>query len=176
MTNQRKEKNPGEDSRYHNTMRLLRNYRDVVFSLELSIKQLKMDFQLEFEKDVDEFLDSIYMAGADLGGTKIESHARSIERSRKMLVLLNQAVLFMREKHKYGEMYYWILYYTYLSPNQYESISEIIEELKPVIQDCSKSTYYRKREAAIQTLSSILWGYSSQDCLKILAEFVPPTE
>lgn len=169
---------PEEDKRYHDTLLLLKNYRDAVWSMELSAEQLRKDFTVEFGSSVEEFLDSIYMAGADLSGTKIESHARSIERSRKMLALLNQAVGFMREKHKNGETYYWILYYTYLSPQQYESTGQIMEQIKShiAIQDFSQVTYYRKRSGAIKTLSSILWGYSSRECLDILLGFVPPSE
>lgn len=171
-----KKTNPEDDKRYHDTLRLLKNYRDVVWSMELSVEKLRKDFEVEYGTGVEEFLDSIYMAGADLSGTKIESHARSIERSRKMLALLNQAAGFMKEKHKNGETYYWILYYTYLSPQQPESTDMIMEQLKPHIQDFSHVTYYRKRSAAVRTLSSILWGYSSKDCLNILSEFIPPQD
>ncbi len=103
-----------EDSRYHDTWRLLKNYRDVVWSMELSVQQVKKEFEIEFGSTVDDFLESVYLAGADLGGTKIESHARCIERSNQMLTLLGNAVEILRTRHKNGETYYWILYYTYL--------------------------------------------------------------
>ena len=61
-----------EDPRYHNTWCLLKKYRDVVWSLELSVLQLKNQFHVEYSCDVDEFLDSLYSAGADLSGTEIE--------------------------------------------------------------------------------------------------------
>ena len=35
------EAKPAEDPRYHDTWRLLKKYRDVVWSLELSVQQLK---------------------------------------------------------------------------------------------------------------------------------------
>ena len=59
------------------------------------------------------FLESIYMAGADLGGTDIENHARCIERSYKMLTLLENSVNLLRTHHQSGEVYYWILYYSF---------------------------------------------------------------
>ena len=37
-----------EDSRYHNTWRLLKKYRDVVWSMELSVQQVKKEFEIEF--------------------------------------------------------------------------------------------------------------------------------
>ena len=41
-------------------------------------------------------------AGADLHGTRIESFARSLERSRKMMRLLDAAIQLMRRRHKKG--------------------------------------------------------------------------
>lgn len=165
-----------EDSRYHDTWKLLKKYRDVVWSLELSVQQIKSQFQIEYGSNIDDFLDSIYMAGADLGGTQIENHARCIERSRKMLSLVDSAADLLRTKHKNGEAYYWILYYTYLSPQKVENINIIIEQLQPYIRDISRTTYYRKREKAVEALSSILWGYSSKDCLDLLTEVFPQTD
>ncbi|MEY8420027.1 hypothetical protein AALA83_12225 [Oscillospiraceae bacterium 44-5] len=162
-----------EDPRYHDTWKLLKKYRDVVWSLELSVQQIKSQFQIEYGSSIDDFLDSIYMAGADLGGTQIENHARCIERSHKMLTLVGNSVDLLRNRHKNGEMFYWLLYYTYLSPQRLQNVDEIMEQLQPHMRDISVPTYYRKRKQAVEALSSILWGFTSQDCLKILDEFFP---
>ena len=78
-------------------------------NLELAVQQVRNSFEIEFGSSIDEFLDSIYLAGADIGGTKLENYAKSIERSNKMLNLLNSAVDILRSKHKHGEQYYWIV-------------------------------------------------------------------
>lgn len=161
------------DSRYHDTWKLLKKYRDVVWSLELSVQQIKSQFQIEYGSSIEDFLNSIYMAGADLGGTQIENHARCIERSHKMLTLVGNAVDLLRTRHKNGEIFYWLLYYTYLSPQRLQNVDEIMEQLRPHMRDISVPTYYRKRKQAVEALSSILWGFTSQDCLKILDEFFP---
>lgn len=88
-----------------------------------------------------------------------------------MLNLLNSAVEILRSKHKHGEQYYWILYYSYPSPQQLQNTDEIIENLMPHIANISKRTYYRNRPEAVNALSSILWGYISKDCIKILNGF-----
>lgn len=171
-TNQQKIENP----MYHDTWMLLQKYRDVVCSLELSVQQVRRQFQIEFGSSIENFLDSIYLAGVDFADTGIQEHARSIERSYKMLKLMENAVNLLRSKHKFGETYYWILYYSYLSPQQYKSAEEIIEQLRPYIQDISYRTYFRKRKEAINAFSSILWGYSSQDSLNLLEQFFPESE
>lgn len=162
-----------KDTRYHDTWRLLKKYRDVVWSMELSVQQVKKEFEIEFGSTIDDFLESVYLAGADLGGTKIEDHARCIERSNQMLKLLDNAMELLRTRHKNGEAYYWLLYYTFLSPQQLSNVNEILEQLQPHIRDIGRTTYYRKREQAVEALSSILWGYSSKDCLALLEDFFP---
>lgn len=159
MSNKRIENTPSveENPLFHDTWKLLKNYRDAVWNLELAVQQVRNTFEIEYGSSIEEFLDSIYLAGADIGGSKLENYARSIERSNKMLNLLNSAVNLLRSKHKHGEQYYWILYYSYLSPQQLQNTDEIIERLVPHITNISKRTYYRKRPEAVQALSSILW-------------------
>lgn len=173
MARQKTEQPMAEDPRYHDTWKLLKKYRDVVWSLELSVQQVKSKFRIEFNSSIEDFLDSIYMAGADLSGTDLEHHAKCIERSHKMLALLEEAVNLLRTKHKNGEAYYWLLYLTYLSPQKLRNVEEIIEQLRPHIRDISFTTYYRRRKEAVEALSSVLWGYTSQDSLRILEQFFP---
>lgn len=164
---------PAKNPLYHDTWRLLRKYRDVVWSLELSVQQVRSQFRVEYGSSVEEFLDSIYLAGADLSGSEIEQQARCIERSHRMLELLDSAVELLRTKHKNGETYYWILYYAFLSPQQLHGVEEIIEKLRPHIRDISYRTYYRRRQEAIEALGSILWGYTSKDSLELLERIFP---
>lgn len=173
MANKRKEKDVTEDPRYHDTRKLLRKYRDVTWSLELSVQRLRSQFHVEYGTDIEEFLDTVYLAGADLGGTELEHHAQCIERNHKMLTLVQNAVEVLRTRHKNGESYYWLLYYTYLSPQQFRNTEEIIEQLRPHIRDISFRTYYRRQKEAITALSAVLWGYTAQDDLDVLELFFP---
>ena len=163
-----------ENPLYHDTWMLLRKYRDVVWSLELSVQQVRRQFQIEYGSSIEEFLESLYVAGITFEGSAIEDHARCIERSYKMLTLLENSVNLLRTHHQSGEVYYWILYYSFLSPQKLKNVEEIIEALHPHIRDISFSTYYRLRKAAVEALSSVLWGFSAQDTLKTLDCFFPP--
>ena len=91
-----KKKKVDQDSAYHNTLLLLKRYRDVVWSLTVAVEQVKHDFHSEYGTDIDEFLDTIYAAGADLCGTEIEERAKSIARSNKMLKYIDNAVRNLR--------------------------------------------------------------------------------
>ena len=88
MANTRPNKNiptQEENPLFHDTWKLLKNYRDAVWNLELAVQQVRNTFEIEYESSIEEFLDSMYIAGADVGGTKLENYAKSIERSNKML-------------------------------------------------------------------------------------------
>jgi hypothetical protein len=101
------------------------------------VQQVCRQFQIEFGNSIEEFLDSVYLAGADLNGSGVEQHAKCIERSYQMLRLLDTAVEVLRNKHKKGEAFYWLLYYSFLSPPQLRNVEEIIEKLRPHIRDIS---------------------------------------
>ena len=60
---------------YHDTWKLLKKYRDVVWSLELSVQHVRTKFEIEYGTSIEDFLDSVYLAGADLAGSDIEHHA-----------------------------------------------------------------------------------------------------
>ena len=169
----KKQQNMTDNPLYHDTWKLLQKYRDVVWSMELSAQQVKISFEKEFGQTIDEFLDSIYSAGADLSGTDIEQHARCIQRSNQMIRLVDGALDILRNKHQNGEELYWILYYTFIIPQKLQNTQQIIDKLQTNIREISYRTYFRKRQEAIDALSSILWGYTSKDCMEVLEHFFP---
>ncbi len=116
-----------EEPLYHDTWKLLKKYRDVVWSLELSVQQVRNKFEIEYGNTIEDFLDSVYLAGADIAGSDIEHHAQCIERSHRMLKLLDSAIDLLRNKHKNGESYYWLLYYSYLSPQDCERWEKMLK-------------------------------------------------
>lgn len=128
------------DPLYHDTRTLLQKYRDVVWSLELSVSRAQRKFKVEYRKSIEDFLESIYLAGVDFKESGIEDHANRIEQSYKMLQLVDNAVSLLRTKHKHGETFYWILYYSFLSPQQYRNADEIVDQLRPHIRDISYRT------------------------------------
>ena len=60
-----------ENPLYHDTWMLLRKYRDVVWSLELSVQQVRRQFQIEYGSSIEEFLESLYVAGITFEGSAI---------------------------------------------------------------------------------------------------------
>lgn len=50
-----------EDPHYHDTWTLLRKYRDVVWSLEVSVRQIRNRFRIDYGKTIEDFLESVYL-------------------------------------------------------------------------------------------------------------------
>ena len=133
MSKKDENKTSREEHLYHNTEVLLKKYRDVVWSIEVSAIQAQISFELEMDCKLEDFLEMSYAAGADLSGTNIQEQMRTMERNKKMLKIIEMSVDVLRKKQGVGEEYYWILYYTYLSEKPCRSIEEIIYHigLKP---------------------------------------------
>lgn len=161
-----------EEYLYHNTEMLLKKYRDVVWSIEVSAMQAQIGFELEMDCRLEEFLEMSYAAGADLSGTHIQEQMRTLERNKKMLKIIESAVNLLRKKQAEGEVYYWILYYTYLSDKPCKRIEDIIKLIGHKTQPMAWKTYFKKRKTAIEALSTILWGFTSKECFPILKEFL----
>ena len=60
------EMNIADNPLYHDTWKLLKKYRDVVWSLELSVQQVRSRFEIEYGSSIEDFLESVYVAGIDL--------------------------------------------------------------------------------------------------------------
>lgn len=160
------------DERYHDTLLLFKKYRDVVWSLSVSVEHAKSDFRECFGESIEDFLDSVYVAGADLSGTDIEERAKCIERSNKMLNLVDSAVNTMRKKNKNGELYYQILYFNYLCEQEYRSLDEIVDALGKAGYPMCRKTMTDYRALAVNLVSTYLWGYTAKDTKEILDKFV----
>lgn len=141
---------------YHDTLMLLKKYRDIAWTVEVSSRNLQAEFRAEYGCPGRDILNSLALNKAD---ASLMDCNQSLEHSQKMLRIIDSAVTLIREKHKRGELYYWVLYYAYLSPHKYESSSEILCALESKAPPISLRTYYARREEAIELLSSVLWGY-----------------
>lgn len=54
MARKMHEKRPEEDNRYHDTWKLLKKYRDVTWSLEVSVRQVKNQFRIDYDCSIED--------------------------------------------------------------------------------------------------------------------------
>lgn len=159
----------------HDTQLLLRKYRQVKWALEVSSQQALRELQKRTGGVVDEYLHAAVFAGADISNTALEGRAQSMERSRKMIALIDESVEFMRHNHNRGEMYYHILYHSYLSPNPIKW-TEVLNELDKDGYMFSSNTMRKYRQEAILIVGEILWGYEDRESEKIIDELMEELE
>jgi len=145
-----------DDMIYKNTEMLLKRYRDVVWSIEVS----KLHLNTNNNTKLDEFLELSYAAGADLANTKIAEQEKTIEKNKKMLSLIDKGLDLIRRKQKYGEEYYKIIYYTYITEETLNGCNDILDKLEYEGYFLSEKSYYRKKKKAIELLGEILFGCS----------------
>lgn len=108
---------------YHNTLKLLQNYRDVNWSLEVSAQNLQSEFRAEYSGASAEYVDDLTITGDKNAAARIEGLTLSLDKSRRMMQLVDSAIALMRQKHKKGELYYWILYLTSSGGHLHSEIS-----------------------------------------------------
>ena len=150
---------------YHNTLKLLQNYRDVNWSLEVSAQNLQSEFRAEYSGASAEYVDDLTITGDKNAAARIEGLTLSLDKSRRMMQLVDSAIALMRQKHKKGELYYWILYYTYLCPQEPDTINEVLIQLEKHFQPMSIRTYYSRREEAVDSVAgSARGGCANPQC------------
>lgn len=157
------------DENYHDTEKLLNIYRDVKWNLAITVTKAKKEFIGIAGVSIDEFLDSMYMAGMNVNDTKLSGITETIQQNHKMITILETAVSLLREQHKNGEIYYQILYYTYFYKTEL-TLYEILDKLKKY--NIKKTRYYELKKEAINILSNSLWGYTKTDLLHVLENFI----
>lgn len=156
-----------KDSKYiHDTAKLMQNYRDVLWNAEVSEQNLQAEFRAEYGA-----ANGIQITDLDISNPRLAGDAQSIARSKKMLQLIDSSANLIRERHKKGEFYYLILYYSYLSPQRFKNTNEILHALEQKGISLSLRIYYGRRKKALEILSSVLWGYTSIACNDILTLF-----
>lgn len=165
-------KKADRSAHFHDTLTLLKKYRDVSWNVDISSKSLHDEVYAEYGSSSEVILDELGITGS---GPRLEGYARSLARSKKMLQILSSSIDLMRDRHKKGELYYWVLYYTYLTPKA-ESLPNILNLLNEKFPIMSTRTYYLRRAEAIEVLSSVLWGYTSSDCEDILNLLLPESK
>ena len=73
-------------SYYHDTWTLLKNYRSVSWSIEVSDYNLQAEFRTEYGCASEAVLDGLEASNSN---THLESYVHSLERSKRMLQLIN---------------------------------------------------------------------------------------
>lgn len=157
----------------HNTKYLLKQYRRVVYSVQVSESELNLRMEMEHGMKLSTLEVNAELAGIDLTGTKLEGYAQSVIRSKNMLQIIQNALDTVRMDPEHGELMYQVLFLTYFSPVKPKNREVILAALDKQGYPMSMVTYHNYLNMAIKAIDRILWGYTARDCIEIVKAFLP---
>lgn len=135
---------------HHNTLQLLKHYRDINWAIQSVPKELAEELDAPLI-EVDALL-NLVNSEMDSDHGRMEGRLLSLRKSRLMLDKLHQAVNRLRSKPNNGELMFQILTMSFLQEERLDP-QEVFE-----ILGISQRHYYRIRRQAIQLLSILLWS------------------
>lgn len=127
---------------YSNTRHLLRQYRKVAYAVEISETDMNVRMEMEHGTRLSTLKVNAELAGVDLSGSKIESYARTVIRSKNMLQIIENALDAVRKDPDHGELMYQILYLTYFTKKRLPNRDAILIELDRLGFPMSMVTYW----------------------------------
>ena len=123
---------------------LLNNYRNMKLARELQKVEKEVGYDQEILCSPKEFAE-------ETGITEIDYTGNERKNTIKAVKLINKAVKDIRENEEEGEIYYWVLYYTYLCDKIYKT-NERYEKTKERVKITSYTKYYCYHHMAIELM------------------------
>lgn len=152
--------NQYDDSVYQNTKLLLKLYSKVMWRMKNSIMEMNEECFLNSDNNLFNIVDALIDVDPRVDKARIESRLQSIENSKSILVLIDKALILLKNYPKDGERYFEILNKSYLLFYNYNE-NELLGNL-----NVSRTTLYREKKKAIMMLGVILWGFVIPDVRK----------
>lgn len=135
---------------HHNTLLLLKSYRDIRWMLQCFPNMVAEELDAPLH-DLDTLL-RLVSSEIDMDNRRLEGRLQSIHRSRLMMDRLNEAISVLRDKPGNGQTLYDLIHLTYIAPEKL-MIVEICSKLH-----ISDRQYYRFRQQALNIISIRLWS------------------
>lgn len=157
---------------YHNTQLLLRNYRCAVWNLEMELSQICDSYPMNTDGSLEDKLFYMEEAGASYYGSHLQRQASNARMTWQMIQYIDKSLSLIRHKHYDGELYYLILYYSYIAPEKHYTLLEQLDLLQHHGIYLSRRSFYRRRKEAVCLLGSVLWGYTSKECFQALKQYL----
>ena len=157
-------------SKYHDPSELLRIYRDAKMAVDLAVSEAQEDFKIEYSTTVEEYVK--WFTGDEKLYKKLQARADSVRKTCYLISKIDKAVAYIRDRYKKnGEVYYWILYCTYLSPEEHERFADLLDEIRKHVPYVTKDTYYKYRRTALEKMGMALWGFTTKEVLDLESTF-----
>lgn len=138
---------------YHNTEKLLKLYKKVLWRINSSLKELDDECRERTNRKLTELIDSMVDIDPRINEQRLNSRLKSIEDSKSILDFIDLSMAQLKEYPENGELYYDILNRIYID-RTVKSIERLAD-----IYNVSRSTVYREKSKAVEMFGVILWGF-----------------
>ena len=140
-----------DDATYKRANSLLKTYKDVLWGLEESLKELDRQSRELIEEDLSFAIEVLDKFDCRINKERVDDEMYNKEELKKMVILIAQALIKVKNYPQNGEKYFSILEKNFLSKCPY-SEEKILENLK-----VCKTTYYKYKKEAIKLMGHCLW-------------------
>lgn len=135
---------------YHNTLLLLKNYRNIAWITECMPETIACELNERFT-DLDKLIDKMDVQ-MSLDNKKLEFRLAGAKKTKLLLDRINEALTVLRKKPGNGMDLYNVISETFIVP-EINDIRTIAYNL-----NISVKTYYKLRDQAIAIISIRLWS------------------
>ena len=140
---------------YHNTEKLLDNYRKFAWMIKYFPENVANELDLQYSS-TDELFHLLDLECAK-GNKKVESRLMSYFPSRDRFARLNEAINALQYYPDTGPILYRIIMMRYIDEKTY-TLDEILKEIQ-----LGKTQYSKYRKEAIRYISVLLWGADNKE-------------
>ena len=123
---------------------LLNNYRNMKLARELQKVEKEVGYDPEILCSPEEFAEGTGITDIDYIGSERKLTIKAVK-------LINKAIRDIRENEEEGEIYYWVLYYTYFCDKVCKA-KERYEKTKEKVEIASYAKYYYYHHMAIELM------------------------
>ena len=123
---------------------LLNNYRDMKLARELQKVEKEVGYEPEILCSPEKFAEETGINDMDYSGSERKLTIKAVKP-------INKAVKDIRENEEEGEIYYWVLYYTYFCDKVYKA-NERYEKTREKVKIASYAKYYCYHHMAIELM------------------------
>ncbi len=135
---------------YHNTLKLLQQYRMITWTLECFPDTLATELDVPVG-NLDKLIERLDTEIA-FGNKRLENRLAGVEKTRMILDRVNDALTVLKKYPNDGVRLYELIYLTYIAPETLTHF-DLLYRL-----NMSTRHYYRLREQAIKVISMRLWS------------------
>lgn len=169
----------------HDTSLLLHQYRHISYSVRVDLFSIASAIGSPEAAEHQEVLDvlrehlgsAIEQEFSAYEYSRIQQRSKSAAFCLQYLNIVDKALEVLRKYPGRGELYYKILYYTYISSETkssadnrygYDAVNQLLRRDDIFI---SSTGYYRNKNVAIDCIAPILWGAFSKEIIMMLMQY-----